>query len=175
VTRLVENAGRPVSAPPAKVWSNRGMTHYRERLWPALWLYLATALVIPASLLVFVPIDESVGVIVAIVLYAGCIALLLLASPRIEVTDTELRAGKARIPLTLVGAVATARGEDARNERGPALDARAWLLIRGWVDPVAKIEIVDPADPTPYWLVSTRRPDALAAALAGVTPRTPGK
>lgn len=141
------------------------MTQYRERLWPAPWLYLATALVIPASLLVFFPINLTAGVIVAIVLYAGCVVLLLAAAPRIEVTDTEFVAGKARVPLNLVGAVATARGEDARQERGPGLDARAWLLIRGWVDPVVKIEIVDPQDPTPYWLVSTRQPENLAAAL----------
>lgn len=141
------------------------MVTYAERLWPAPWLYLATALVIPASLLVFLPISEVAGIVVAIVLYAGCVALLLLAAPRIQVTDSELVAGKARIPLSLVGAVATARGDEARQERGPGLDARAWLLIRGWVDPVVKVEITDPKDPVPYWLLSTRRPDALAAAL----------
>ncbi|MDO7882078.1 DUF3093 domain-containing protein [Antiquaquibacter soli] len=143
------------------------MVKYAERLWPAPWLYLATALVIPASLLVFLPISELAGIIVAVVLYAGCVALLLLAAPRIEVTDAELVAGKARIPLSLVGAVATARGDSARQERGPGLDARAWLLIRGWVDPVVKVEITDPKDPTPYWLLSTRHPDALAEALRG--------
>ncbi|MGX5680334.1 DUF3093 domain-containing protein [Schumannella luteola] len=141
------------------------MVKYAERLWPAPWLYLATALVIPASLLVFLPISEVAGIVVAVVLYAGCVALLLLAAPRIEVTESELVAGKARIPLSLVGAIATARGDDARQERGPGLDARAWLLIRGWVDPVVKVQITDPQDPTPYWLLSTRRPDALAAAL----------
>lgn len=144
------------------------MTPYHERLWPAPWLFLATALVIPASLLVFLPISEIAGIVVAAVLYLGCVALLLVAAPRIQVTGSELIAGKARIPLGLIGAVTTARGEDARQERGPRLDARAWLLIRGWVDPVVRIEITDPQDPTPYWLVSTRRPDALAAALSRV-------
>jgi hypothetical protein len=28
-----------------------------------------------------------------------------------------------------------------------------------------RVEVVDPQDPTPYWLVSTRRPDDLARAL----------
>lgn len=144
------------------------MTHYRERLWPAPWLFLATALVIPASLLVFLPISEIAGIVVAAVLYLGCVGLLFVAAPRIEVTATEFIAGKARVPLSLIGAVTTARGEDARQERGPRLDARAWLLIRGWVDPVVRIEITDPQDPTPYWLVSSRRPDALAAALERV-------
>ena len=141
------------------------MTLYHERLWPAPWLFFAVALVIPASLLVFLPINDTAGIVVAAVLYLGCVTLLLVASPAIRVTDTELIAGKARIPVALVGEATAHRGEDARQERGPHLDARAWLLIRGWVDPVVKIPIEDAADPAPYWLVSTRHPDAVAAAL----------
>lgn len=148
---------------------------YQERLWPTPWLFLCTALVIPASLLVFLPIDQTVGVIVAIVLYLGCVGLLLLASPTLRITDTTLIAGKARLPLGLVGAVATFSGDEARLERGQRLDARAYLVIRGWVDPVIRIDVDDDADPAPYWLLSSRTPDAMAEALATVTPRTPGR
>jgi hypothetical protein len=49
--------------------------------------------------------------------------------------------------------------------RGVDLDARAFLKIRPWVKPVVRIELDDDNDPTPYWLVSTRRPKELAAAL----------
>jgi hypothetical protein len=42
----------------------------------------------------------------------------------------------------------------------------AFLCIRGWIDPVVRIEITDPADRTPYWLTSTRRPEELLAALS---------
>lgn len=141
------------------------MTIYRERLWAPAWLYLATALVIPASLLVFLPINLGVGVAVALVLYAGCVTLLLLASPSVIVTEREFLAGGARIPLSLIGTVQSYREPEATLERGQKLDARAWLLIRGWIGPVVKVEILDPKDPTPYWLVSTRRPVQLCAAL----------
>jgi hypothetical protein len=145
--------------------SNRTVTIYRERLWPAPWLFISTALVIPASLLVFLPIDVGAGVVTAVVLYLGCVGLLVAASPVIEVTASHLVAGKARLPIAIVGSVEGFRGEAARLERGQRLDARAWLLIRGWIDPVVRIELDDPADPAPYWLVSTRRPDELAAAI----------
>jgi hypothetical protein len=154
------------------------MTRFRERLWPAPWLFVATALVIPASLLVFLPIDPTAGVVVAIVLYSGCVVLLLLGSPRVEVRDSTLLAGKARLPLSVVSGAVASRGTQARAERGTALDARAFLMIRGWVDPVVKVTLDDPQDPTPYWLVSTRRPEELVAALlAGTTirRRTPGR
>ncbi len=45
------------------------------------------------------------------------------------------------------------------------LDARAWTVVRGWIDPVVRIPLSDPDDPVPYWLVSTRRPEQLVAAL----------
>ncbi len=141
------------------------MTIYRERLWPAVWLFLSTALVIPASLLVFLPINETVGVVVAAVLYLGCVGLLLLAAPVVEVTSTEFVAGKARVPLELVASAAGFTGSEASAERGQRLDARAWLLIRGWIDPVVRVELNDANDPVPYWLVSTRCPDELIAAI----------
>ena len=142
------------------------MTIYRERLWPSPWVFLTTALVIPAALLVFLPINQTVGVISAAVLYAGCVVLLIVASPVIEVTADDFVAGRARLPLEHAGRATPYRLDEATLERGQRLDARAWLLLRGWVSPVVKVELDDPQDPTPYWLVSTRRPERLVEALA---------
>ncbi|WP_166871721.1 MULTISPECIES: DUF3093 domain-containing protein [unclassified Salinibacterium] len=142
------------------------MTFYRERLWPSPWMYLATALVIPASLIVFLPINLVAGVVTAVVLYSACVVLMIVASPTIEVTDSVIAAGRARLPIELAGGVSVHEGEDATAERGTRLDARAWLLIRGWVAPVVKIEVIDEQDPTPYWLVSARRPRELEQAIA---------
>jgi hypothetical protein len=146
-------------------------THYRERLWPAPWLFIATALVIPASLLVFLPINTTAGAVVAIVLYAGCVALLISGGPVIEVTDDEFRAGKARLPLSIAGTVEGFTGDEARAERGVRLDARTWLLIRAWVSPVVKIQNLDERDSAPYWVVSTRHPDAVVAAITAAKQR----
>lgn len=143
------------------------MPSYRERLWPAPWLFVATALVIPASILVFAPIDLMVGAIVAVVLYSGCVLSLLALSPTIEVAEGELRAGRAHIPLELVGEPSAHTGRQAFAERGPGLDARAYLVIRGWVKDVVRVPIEDPEDPTPYWLLSSRRPNDIVAAIRG--------
>lgn len=128
-------------------------------------MFLATALVIPASLLVFLPISPVAGVVSAIVLYGAIVVALLATAPVIAVTDEMLRVGRARIERSFLGAVTAHTGADAVAERGTRLDARAWLVLRGWVSGVVRIEITDDADPTPYWLVSTRRPEELAAAL----------
>lgn len=118
-------------------------------------------------MLVFLPINPIAGPVVAVILYAVVVVLLVIGSPTIQVTETEIIAGRAQLPLTLVGEVAAYRDAQATEQRGPKLDARAWLLIRGWISPVVRIEVTDPADPTPYWVVSTRNPDALVAAIVG--------
>jgi hypothetical protein len=138
---------------------------YRERLWPAPWVFIATGLVMPASLLVFLPISPLVGVGVAVVLYGAIVGVLLLTTPTIEVTSAGFRAGRARIDPAFIGAVQAFEGQDAVAQRGVDLDARAWLLLRGWITGVVRVEIDDPADTTPYWLVSSRNPAALAQAL----------
>lgn len=152
------------------------MVRYRERLWPSAWFFAAGFLVVPAVVLVFAPINLAVGFLVGGALYVGVIALLVASSPTIEVTDRVLRVGSARLPLAVAGDVAVNdTREAARAAAGPGLDARAWLCLRGWVHTSARIEVVDDHDPVPYWLVSTRRPAALRAALiAAKTDATTG-
>jgi hypothetical protein len=141
------------------------MSIYNERLLPGPMIFVICALIIPASLLVFFPINFTVGVIVACVLYPALVVLLILASPRVEVTDVALIAGRARLPIPNVGEATGYFGTDATAQRGTKLDARAWLLIRGWVSPVVKVVVEDETDPTPYWIISTRHPKELVAAL----------
>jgi len=142
------------------------MTTYRERLWPAPWLFIATALVLPATLLVFVPINFTLGVVVAIVFYVAICLALVLGAPSVEVTGTHFVAGRARLPLEAVGEAVAFFGDEATLERGQRLDARAWLVLRGWIAPVVRVEVTDPEDPAPYWLVSSRHPDTVVEALA---------
>lgn len=139
---------------------------YRERLVPSFSIYAAASFLVPAILLVFTPINFGVGVVVATVVYGGAIGALLFTAPVLEVGGGELRAGSARIPVRLLGEAEALRGEDATRARGVELDARAWLVIRGWVAPVVRVAVHDPDDPSPYWVISTRRPEELVAAIA---------
>jgi hypothetical protein len=83
----------------------------------------------------------------------------------VSVEDGWFRAGRARVELRFVGEVVPLDAETTRLVAGRDADARAYLLLRPYRKKAVKVSLRDPADPTPYWLVSTRRPDALAAAL----------
>jgi len=81
------------------------------------------------------------------------------------------RAGRARIESRfLTGAVAL-DAEQTRRTAGMDADARAYLLLRPYLKRAVRVEITDPADPTPYWLVSTRRPEELARVVQELSAR----
>jgi hypothetical protein len=154
------------------------MLLFRERLYAPPTGFISSALVIPAVIIVFAPINFAVGVVLSIALYAVAVILLLATAPTVEVTEDELRAGRAHIERTMIGNVTAYTGEEATLQRGQKLDARAWLLIRGWVKPVVKVPVLDADDPVPYWIVSTRRPAELVRVLndhaaTHVPPSTP--
>lgn len=138
---------------------------YRERLWPAPWVFIATALVIPASLLVFLPISMTAGIVCAAVLYGAIVLTLLLTTPTVAVSDGLFTAGRASLPRAVISSATAFTGTDAVAQRGTELDMRAWLLLRGWIPGLVRVQLDDPSDPTPYWVVSTRHPAELAAAL----------
>lgn len=143
------------------------MPDYREKLWPTPWIYLSSLLLVPASILVLAPVSLPAGIVTGIVLYLAVVGTLSLTAPVVEVNAGRLRAGRAEIELAQTGEAVAFEPAAARVERGTGLDARAFLVIRGWIGPVVRVPVVDPADPTPYWLVSTRRPKELAAAING--------
>ena len=60
--------------------------------------------------------------------------------------------------------------EETRRVHGVDADARAFLLTRPYLHRSVQVPLHDPSDPTPYWLLSTRHPERLAAALTGSRP-----
>ena len=108
--------------------------------------------------------------VVAWAITAVALALLALALPRPTASArVERRDGVApRRPGPHRGR-APRRGRPPSTPRRPGAspgrdaDARAYLLLRPYLKRAVRVEITDPADPTPYWLVSTRHPDELAA------------
>jgi hypothetical protein len=156
------------STPPSETGAERPADlAYRERLTPttAWW---ATALVIGASLgLIALPLAGYLGLLLgALVGMALVTTLLLVTAGVVEVGGGRLRAGRASIDLDSVGAVQVLSRERMAALRGREIDPRAYLCQRSWLDVGVTVEVVDPADPTPYWLVSSRQPEALAAALS---------
>ena len=98
----------------------------------------------------------------------GAVLVLALASygaVRVSVTDGVLHAGRAHIGVEHLGPAQALDAAATRLAAGADADVRAYLVLRPYLKRAVKVAVRDPADPTPYWLVSTRHPEALAAAL----------
>ncbi|MGW4029275.1 DUF3093 domain-containing protein [Streptomyces sp. NPDC004838] len=141
---------------------------YEERLTaPPLW-WAVTAVAGIAGGLVTLPLGVLPMLAGLIVVAAVSGALVSsYGSARIRVVAGSLVVGDARIPLSALGEPETLDAEEARAWRSYKADPRAFMLLRAYVPTAVRVEITDPADPTPYVYLSTRNPKALAAALAG--------
>lgn len=84
---------------------------------------------------------------------------------RVAVTGGELRVDDARLPARFVADAIPLDVTGRREVLGVGADPRAFVVQRPWIPGAVQVLLDDPADPTPYWVVSSRRPDQLAAAL----------
>lgn len=141
---------------------------YRERQWPSRGAWLLAPMGAVLIALAVWPLSSrgatAIGIVVAATL---CLLLARTADPVAVVAAPRpgLQAGRAFLPAAAIGRVAALDVEATRHVLGPGADARAHLAHRGWIRTAVRVDVVDPRDPTPYWVVSTRRPADLASAI----------
>lgn len=149
------------------------MPSYTERLrLPLLWV--ATLLVVAGVLAAEVHggADGWRAVVPYAVLPPAALVWAVVASRgQVRVADGVLHVPAARAPLTAFGAPRVLGKEALRRVLGPEADARAWVACPGWVSRAVLLPVVDPEDDTPYWVVGSRHPERLAAALTGAAAR----
>ncbi|MCW2739538.1 DUF3093 domain-containing protein [Nocardioides sp.] len=142
---------------------------YAERLTvPLRWWVQGTMLVASVWLAVLVatPEAEAVAWVVTAIALAILVALLVgYGRAQVAVEGQTLRAGRAHIALEHVGDVTALDADAVRRQAGVDADARAYLLLRPYLKRAVRVDITDPADPTPYWLVSCRRPEQVVTAV----------
>jgi hypothetical protein len=77
----------------------------------------------------------------------------------------ELCIDRAHIDIKYLGDVKILDSSAMRLLRTRDADPAAYLAIKFWVPTGVKIAVVDPRDPTPYWLITSKRGEEIAALL----------
>jgi hypothetical protein len=148
------------------------LTQYRERLFaPVGWWLLA------------IPVVAVLGGYALYVGYRGLIAfgvyaalsafvatfLVAWSAATIEVAAGVLRAGRDALALSDAAEVTALDAEQYALLRGPRADPAAHLLLRPYLKRAVCVRLTEAAagraGGVPYWLVATRHPQELAAAI----------
>jgi lysylphosphatidylglycerol synthetase-like protein (DUF2156 family) len=139
---------------------------YRERLTvPIMWWVLAGMFSLSALVAVAAYLGPTWGVGTAMATFLVAAAIFASASIVISVGKKEIHIGRATIEHAYIAWCRPLTAEETRRRTGVEADARAHLVLRPYIKTAVEITLEDPVDPVPYWLVSTRRPQRLAAAL----------
>jgi Protein of unknown function (DUF3093) len=101
----------------------------------------------------------------AILVPVAVTVMFSLGRTRVRVLEDRLEVGSESLALRHVGRIDIVAKADKQAALGPQLDPAAFLVHRGWVGPLIRIEVTDLADRRPYWVLSVRDPEALARAL----------
>lgn len=154
------------------------MRVYRERLGvPISWWLLTALCVALIGTTIWAGLPTYAVIAVFVLLASGGAALLInWGRARVEVSaNGSLRAGPRELDLALAGQAVPLDARQTRAMRGPSADPAAYLLLRPYLPLAVYLEIAGRPQYEPYWLIATRHPADLAAAIerarSGVVPQ----
>ena len=84
----------------------------------------------------------------------------------IKIENKVLYANEAKIDLKFINNVKSLNKDEFKKLNGIAADPAAFLATNFWTNTGVKVELNDKNDPTPYWLISSKRASELAKLLA---------
>jgi len=142
---------------------------YSERVFPGLSFFLATLFAPAALYLIVLAFDDLWALITFVVSELAIIFLGLFAAPTLSLSNKTLSIGNVQIPTQYVKAITVVEASAQQPEKGPKLNPSAYVRFQVGVKGLIKVELNDPNDPTPYWLISSRNPELIAKNFADLT------
>lgn len=148
--------------------ASQDRTVYAERLSVPWWAWpigMGLALGLAAEL----GLGFASGVAwVALVVLLPVMAALLWWSGNlvIRVNEDDFHVDDATLPRRYIAKVEPLSGTPLRDALSAGLHPIAFVIQRPWVRGAVRVWLNDDNDPTPYWIISTRRPAELSQALS---------
>jgi hypothetical protein len=152
------------------------MGPYRERLLvPVSYWLVAVPVVATLGAEAYFFVDGFIPPLVIGMLFATVAAFFVhWSSATIEVTGAVLRAGKDTLALSDAEEVIVLDERQAAALRGPKADPAARILLRPYLKRGVCVRLANRDEGVPYWLVATRHPERLAAAIESARPPRAG-
>lgn len=143
------------------------MLLYRERLRvPVSWWLVAAACVFILGTTLAAGLSVVIGIAIYLVMGALiAIGFAVWGSATVQVTESEMIAGSARLAIDQVSDVSALDAEQTAALRGPNADTAAFILVRPYLARSVYVAVTGRPASRPYLLIATRRPVELAAAI----------
>ena len=139
---------------------------FKEVLRPPIWVLAFIYFLLLSLVIAFwAAFDNRVAFVTFLMATIAVIYIAISMRSTISIDGQELRIDQAHIEVKYLGGVEQLTSSQMRLLRTRDADPAAYLAIKFWLSTGVKITIADPRDPTPYWLVTSKRGDQIAALL----------
>ena len=139
---------------------------FREVLRPPIWvLAFVYFLFLSIVLSVWAALDNRATLVTLALSTIALIWISISMTSEITFDGEVLRIDKANIELNYLGKVTVLDKTAMRLLRTRDADPAAYLAIKFWEPRGLRIELNDARDKTPYWLVTSKRGEEIAALL----------
>lgn len=130
------------------------------------WWVVVLAIAVLGTLEVSAGFSWKVGLIVLAVMVAPAVAILVAMSRlSLRVDSSGLHAGGETMAFEDMESVEALDAAATRLQIGPRADPSARLVFRGFIPSSVLVRPLSSSSPAPYWLVSTRHPQQVVAAV----------
>jgi hypothetical protein len=139
---------------------------YVERLTvrPLWWVVALTIAVLGAGELA-AGFRWQIGLIALLVAAAPTLTVLLILSRlTVRVDARGIHAGGRTMTYDEMESVTVLDRKQTKTQAGPGADPAAFMVFRGYIPESVVVRPLDPR-PVPYWLVSSRQPQQIVAAV----------
>lgn len=139
---------------------------FREVIRPPWWLLIFIYfLLLSLVIALWAAFNNEIAFYAWILATFGLILIAHSGRSEIVVDDKELRIGRSHIELKYLSGAEILSADEMRLLRTRDADPAAHLAIVFWIATGVKITLKDHRDPTPYWLVSTKKSEELTHTL----------
>lgn len=141
---------------------------FKEVIRPPLWLIAFIYFMLFSLVLaIWAAFDNNAAInAFAIAIVIGLVAIYM-ATSTIIVDENELRIKRAHIEKKFVGEISIIDKNEFAHLRTRGADPAAYLATIFWISKGIKMQVADSRDRTPYWLISTKKGEALKKAIKG--------
>ena len=139
---------------------------FKEVLRPPIWvLAFIYFLLLSLVIALWAAFDNTIAFTSFVAATIAIIYIAYAMRSTITFDGEELRIDRAHIESKYLGKVTILDSEAMRLLRTRNADPAAYLAIKFWTPTGIKIEVTDTRDPTPYWLITSKRGEEIAALL----------